>query len=72
MCVRTLWNEPERYIDEYFTEIEGCYYTYDQAVIDRDGHFWVLERLDDVINVAGHRLSTMEIESAITMRNGVA
>jgi len=72
MCVRTLWNEPERYIQEYFTQVKGCYYTFDQAVRDEDGHFWVLGRLDDVINVAGHRLSTMEIESAITGCDGVA
>ncbi len=65
MMIRTLWKEHERYLNEYFRKIPGCYFTYDAAVRDQDGHFWVLGRLDDVINVAGHRLSTMEIENAI-------
>jgi acetyl-CoA synthetase len=65
MMARTLWKEPERYVQEYFTKVPGCYFTYDAAIRDTDGHYWVVGRLDDVINVAGHRLSTMEIESAI-------
>lgn len=65
MMVRTLWKDHERYLNDYFRKLPGCYYTYDAAVRDEDGHFWVLGRLDDVINVAGHRLSTMEIENAI-------
>ncbi len=72
MLVRTLWKEPERYIQQYFSQVEGAYYTYDAALKDNDGHFWVLARTDDVINVAGHRLSTMEIESASVMTEGVA
>ena len=70
--VRGLWKQPERYVHEYFERIPGCYCTYDAAVKDKDGHFWVLGRTDDVINVAGHRLSTMEIESAIMECEGVA
>jgi acetyl-CoA synthetase len=69
---RGLWKEPERFIREYFDRIPGCYCTYDAAVVDKDGHFWVVGRTDDVINVAGHRLSTMEIESAIMECEGVA
>jgi acetyl-CoA synthetase len=65
MMCRTLWKEHERYLNEYFRKFPGSYFTYDAAVRDEDGHFWVLGRLDDVINVAGHRLSTMEIENAI-------
>jgi acetyl-CoA synthetase len=72
MMFRTLWKEPERFIEEYFTQVPGAYYTYDAAVRDPDGHYWVLGRLDDVINVAGHRLSTMEIEGAILMCPAVA
>jgi len=69
---RGLWKEPERFVREYFERIPGCYCTYDAAVRDKDGHFWVVGRTDDVINVAGHRLSTMEIESAIMECEGVA
>jgi acetyl-CoA synthetase len=69
---RGLWKEPERFVREYFQRIPGCYCTYDAAVRDQDGHFWVVGRTDDVINVAGHRLSTMEIESAIMECEGVA
>ncbi len=72
MMLRTLWNEPERYVREYFSQVPGCYFTHDAAVKDDDGHFWVIGRLDDVINVAGHRLSTMEMESAIMECAGVA
>jgi acetyl-CoA synthetase len=72
MMLRTLWNEPERYVQEYFSQVPGCYFTNDAAVKDDDGHFWVIGRLDDVINVAGHRLSTMEMESAIMECAGVA
>ncbi len=65
MMLRTLWKDPDRYLSEYFSQVPGCYFTHDAAVKDEDGHFWVLGRVDDVINVAGHRLSTMEIESAV-------
>jgi acetyl-CoA synthetase len=68
---RGLWKEPERFVREYFQRIPGCYCTYDAAIRDQDGHFWVVGRTDDVINVAGHRLSTMEIESAIMECEGV-
>ena len=72
MMLRTLWKEPERFVRSYFSQVEGCYFTNDAAVKDDDGHFWVTGRVDDVINVAGHRLSTMEMESAIMECGGVA
>jgi acetyl-CoA synthetase len=65
MMIRTLWKDHQRYLKEYFRQVPGCYFSYDAAIRDEDGYFWVLGRLDDVINVAGHRLSTMEIENAI-------
>jgi len=70
--LRTLWKEPERFVQSYFSQVDGCYFTNDAAVRDSDGHFWVTGRVDDVINVAGHRLSTMEMESAIMECPGVA
>lgn len=72
MMFRTLWKEPERYLQEYFARVPGYYFTYDAAVRDEDGHFWVLGRLDDVINVAGHRLGIQELESAILQCHEVA
>ena len=72
MMLRTLWKEPERYVRSYFSQVPGCYFTHDAAIRDQDGHFWVTGRVDDIINVAGHRLSTMEMESAIMEGGGVA
>src|SRR5450631_1320734 len=72
MVFRTLWKEPDRYLQEYFTRVPGYYFTYDAAIRDADGHFWVLGRLDDVINVAGHRLGIQELESAILVCHDVA
>ena len=69
---RTIWDDHDRYLSTYFDR-EGTYYrTSDEAVVDQDGHIWVLGRADDVINVAAHRISTMEIESAATAEPGVA
>lgn len=72
MLCRTLWKEPERYISSYFSQVEGCYFASDLALIDEDGYVWVVGRSDDAFNVAGHRLSTMEIESAVLECDGVA
>jgi acetyl-CoA synthetase len=72
MMLRTVWKEPERYIQSYFSQVPGCYFTNDAAIRDADGHFWVTGRVDDIINVAGHRLSTMEMESAIMECGGIA
>jgi acetyl-CoA synthetase len=69
---RTIWDDPERYQTAYFTRFKGKYATSDEAVIDSDGQIWVLGRTDDVINVAAHRISTMEIESAAASEPGVA
>lgn len=72
MLSRTLWNEPERFYEEYYSQVKGAYYSSDLALYDEDGHFWVVGRSDDAFNVAGHRLSTMEMESAVLEINGVA
>jgi acetyl-CoA synthetase len=72
MMLRGLWKEPERYVRSYYSQVPGCYFTNDAATRDADGHFWVTGRVDDIINVAGHRLSTMEMESAIMACPGVA
>lgn len=72
MLCRTLWKEPERYLSSYFSQVDGAYYASDLALIDKDGHIWVVGRSDDAFNVAGHRLSTMEIESAVMECQGIA
>lgn len=72
MLCRSLWKEPDRYYETYFRPIEGCYFASDIALKDNDGYFWVVGRSDDAFNVAGHRLSTMEMESAVLECEGVA
>lgn len=72
MLCRTLWKEPERYYRTYYSQVEGAYFASDIALKDKDGHFWVVGRSDDAFNVAGHRLSTMEMESAVLETPGVA
>ncbi|NYF81207.1 acetate--CoA ligase [Granulicella arctica] len=69
---RTIYGDPERYKQAYFSEIPGCYFTGDGARRDEDGYFWLMGRVDDVINVSGHRLGTMEIESALVAHVKVA
>ncbi len=69
---RTLWHDPQRYEENYFQKIPGAYMTGDAARRDEDGYFWVLGRVDDVMNVSGHRLSTMELESALVRHPAVA
>lgn len=63
---RTVWDDHDRYLSTYFSRFPGKYATNDEAVLDHDGHLWVLGRADDVINVAAHRISTMEIEAVVT------
>ncbi|MDC4205164.1 MAG: acetate--CoA ligase [Candidatus Manganitrophus sp.] len=70
--LRTVWKDPERYKKQYWSDIPGVYFTGDGARRDEDGYFWVMGRVDDVINVAGHRLGTMEIESALVSHSTVA
>lgn len=69
---RTIWDDPARYTTTYFSRFPGAYATSDEAVVDADGQIWVLGRADDVINVAAHRISTMEIEGAAASTPGVA
>jgi len=69
---RTLYNDPDRYVQSYWSEFPGVYFTGDGARRDRDGYYWIMGRVDDVINVSGHRLGTMEIESALVSHPQVA
>jgi acetyl-CoA synthetase len=70
--LRTVWGDDERFRRQYFSDVEGCYFTGDGARRDEDGYFWVVGRIDDVLNVAGHRLGTAEIESALVSHTAVA
>jgi acetyl-CoA synthetase len=70
--LRTIFRDPERYRTQYFSQIPDAYFTGDGARRDEDGYFWIMGRVDDVINVAGHRLGTMEIESALVSHPMVA
>jgi len=69
---RTIWRDHERYLKAYFSDFPGRYFTGDGARQDEDGYFWIMGRVDDVINVSGHRLGTMEIESALVAHAAVA
>lgn len=70
--VRNIWGDPERFQDQYWSRMPGNYFTGDAARRDEDGYFWILGRVDDVLNVSGHRLSTMEVESALVRHPAVA
>jgi acetyl-CoA synthetase len=70
--LRTLYGDDERYKAQYWSEVPGCYFTGDGARRDDQGNYWILGRVDDVLNVAGHRLSTMEVESALVSHPSVA
>jgi acetyl-CoA synthetase len=70
--LRTVYGDPERYEKTYWSDIPGNYFTGDGARRDSDGYFWIMGRIDDVVNVAGHRLGTMEIESALVSHPLVA
>jgi acetyl-CoA synthetase len=69
---RTLWNDDKRFHDAYWSQMPGVYFTGDGARRDEDGYFWVVGRIDDVLNVAGHRIGTAEIESALVSHPSVA
>ena len=69
---RTVYGDPERYQQTYWSDVPGCYFTGDGARQDADGYFWLMGRVDDVINVSGHRLGTMEVESALVAHPKVA
>ena len=70
--LRGIHGDPERYTKQYWSEIPGVYFTGDGSRQDEDGYFWVMGRVDDVLNVAGHRLGTAEIESALVSHPSVA
>jgi acetyl-CoA synthetase len=70
--LRTIYRDPDRYKSNYFSQIDGVYFTGDGARRDQDGYLWIMGRVDDVINVSGHRLGTMEIESALVSHITVA
>jgi acetyl-CoA synthetase len=70
--LRTIWGDDERYHRQYWSEIEGVYFTGDGARRDEQGNYWIMGRVDDVINVSGHRLGTAEIESALVSHEAVA
>ncbi len=67
-----MWGDPERYVKTYWTRFPGMFFTSDYAVRDQDGYIWVLGRADEVIKVAGHRLGTYEVESALVSHPAVA
>jgi acetyl-CoA synthetase len=70
--LRTIFGDDERYRQQYWSQVPHCYFTADGARVDEDGYVWIMGRVDDVLNVAGHRLSTMEIESALVHHPKVA
>jgi acetyl-CoA synthetase len=70
--LRTLYGDDARYQVQYWSDVPGCYFTGDGARRDENGNYWIMGRVDDVINVAGHRLSTMEVESALVSHPFVA
>ncbi|AWL27706.1 acetate--CoA ligase [Acinetobacter defluvii] len=70
--MRTIWGDPERFIEAYFSTYPGSYFTGDGARRDKDGYYWITGRVDDVLNVSGHRLGTAEIESALVAHELVA
>jgi len=70
--LRGIWGDPERYRENYWSKFGSMYFAGDGARRDEKGYFWILGRVDDVLNVAGHRLSTMEVESALVSHESVA
>jgi acetyl-CoA synthetase len=70
--LRTLWGDDQRYVDTYWSRFEGSYFAGDGAKKDDDGDIWLLGRVDDVMNVSGHRMSTTEIESSLVSHPKVA
>ena len=70
--LRTIYGDPDRYVEQYWSRYPGIYFTADGSKRDEDGYFWLLGRVDDVINVSAHRISTMEVESALVDHSAVA
>ena len=70
--LRGIWGDDERFVETYWSKVPGKYLAGDNARQDRDNYYWIMGRIDDVLNVAGHRLSTIEIESALVSHPSVA
>jgi acetyl-CoA synthetase len=70
--LRGIWGDPDRYRETYWSRFEGRYFAGDGAKLDADGYLWLLGRVDDVMNVSGHRISTTEVESALVSHPAVA
>jgi acetyl-CoA synthetase len=70
--LRGIYGDDTRYREQYWSQVPGSYFTADGARQDEDGYFWIMGRVDDVLNVSGHRLSTMEVESALVHHEKVA
>ena len=70
--LRSIYGDKNRYKKQYWSEVKNCYFTGDGAHRDKDGYFWIEGRIDDVLNVAGHRLGTAEVESALVSHHSVA
>ena len=70
--MRTVYGDHQRFVDTYFSAFEGAYFTGDGARRDEDGYYWITGRVDDVLNVSGHRMGTAEVESALVAHKDVA
>jgi acetyl-CoA synthetase len=70
--LRGIWGDPDRFVKQYWSKYADVYFTGDGAKRDEDGYFWLLGRVDDVMNISGHRVSTMEVESALVDHKSVA
>jgi len=70
--LRGIWGDPQRFVDTYWSRFDGSYFAGDGARLDDDGYLWLLGRVDDVMNVSGHRISTTEVESALVSHPSVA
>ncbi len=70
--LRGIWGDPKRFVETYWSEVKGSYFTGDGVRQDKDGYFWIVGRIDDVLNVAGHRIGTAEVESALVSNPKVA
>ena len=70
--MRTVYDDHQRFVDTYFRIFRGYYFTGDGARRDKDGYYWITGRVDDVINVSGHRMGTAEVESALVLHESVS
>lgn len=69
---RSIWGDHERFVQTYFSTYDGMYFTGDGCRRDEDGYYWITGRVDDVLNVSGHRMGTAEIESSLVAHSAVA